>query len=343
MLRDKPTTAPRLPSFQQQAVHPGELPSAAPSATTAQTPAEGFNEGGHPAPPATSLEAPTSLEALGLVFSEPGQLDLVCNLFAVQGPESVAAPLLAAFTAQEPTATPEEPETAASTHHAEAERATAQELAAGAAQNQPTLLPPEPAANTQTSPTSAAPASKLEPQGAAAEAKKKEGEIVLGQGFSAADFLTVSTSGHVFNDIVYVWARSLSYEWPDQLDALTRACHSSSKHGLGPIQHPWPPENLSWLSMGYDRVAQGWSERQRFCSTGRLTNAQKEKAERLIGPVRMITARVQGETSLTTSVLNELRFNVCTMVETFLGMCIEGFVLHGPLLGYARLSETFLH
>lgn len=276
-----------------------------------RTPEE-FDEWGCSIPPQVNLE-----DLRGL-FPNPLELQIAVKALVENG---------SALTGQE------EPRAAAE----KTKTATPQELAATPTKNQQTLLP-------CTSLTSAA----IPTAAAKAEEKEENQELhqqndsstvrmtICGQDFTPSDFLKVSTSRETFSDIVFVGARSLAYCWKDQLDAMIRPDGSSLKHGLGVYSNssPWPAENMSWLCMGYDRRAKGWSDNQCFQSA--LNSGQIQSAERLLDAVRKIVADVKTEveTSPLSTFMDELRFNVVTMVEQFLQKCQEGVMLHGPLLGY---------
>ena len=167
-----------------------------------------------------------------------------------------------------------------------------------------------------------------------------------GQGFTTADFQKVCTSSLAFNDLVTVQAKAFAYRWPEQLDALTKEGGSSLRHGLGSCGAGQASTNLSWMAMGFDRKAETWSENQRFSNPDALTTAQRAKARRLLEPVRgvatQVAASVRSATTSETSASwqQELRLSACTMVETFLRLCSDGFLLHGPMLGYVRNPAT---
>lgn len=165
----------------------------------------------------------------------------------------------------------------------------------------------------------------------------------IGRELSTPEFWEVSASTLVFHDIVPVFAKCLVYHWDLQLDTMTKADRNVAPiHGLGPPGSGRPSRNLSWLVMGYDRRMKSWSSVQRFRAT-EISSCQKEKADRLLGPVRKIAERVRArETSQTSTWQGELRLDVCTMVETFLRMCSAGVLLHGPMIGYVQLSTIIL-
>ena len=163
--------------------------------------------------------------------------------------------------------------------------------------------------------------------------------MTLSQGLNADQITRLALGSVVCRDVCEVRASSLVYEWATQLAALTGT--NESKHGLGKPGSSDPKVDLSWMSMGFDRVTKSWSMEQRLNTLG-IDEALRKKAQVLEAPLERCQGLLQkmrqtadSETMTSDDVLCwDMRISAVEMLCGWLRMISIGTALQGPLLGF---------